>query len=559
MTLAEVKTQQHLASSGNYRYSAIYSLLAPPSAVTGMVTITFSDAVTNGIIAGAANFANVDQTTPLGTPVGAEGTGTNSHPSVGLTGLNGNELVFDNVFIGASDASQAITPNSGPSALWNISGVGTTNFNTIGAASNRQATGASATMSWANTGFSSTTTHWAIAAVPIKPATEAPSHTVTFDKNGGTGSINPLVANAPTTLTPNTFSRNGFTFSGWGINAGGPVVYSDNAIYDFSADITLYAQWTANTYMVTFDANGGGTPSPTSKQVTYNSVYGTLATSSRSGYTLAGWFTAASGGTEVTAASIVSNASNHTLYAQWTANTYTVTFDANGGGTPSPASKQVTFGAAYGTLATSSRSGYTLTGWFTAASGGTEVTAASIVSNASDHSLFAHWTAAPTPVVTSAAIPSNAAPSIGDTITVPININISGAALGSYTGTLDWDPAILSYQSYSDAPPTGFTGNVNSSNSATGHIAFNGANASGTTGNTLVITVSFSVVGSGTSALDLNYSAMAAASTFESLLPDLTITDGQVVVAAPASHTVTFNANGGTGTMRLRRPMDPLP
>ncbi len=96
----------------------------------------------------------------------------------------------------------------------------------------------------------------------------------------------------------------------------------------------------------------------------------------------------------------MSNASNHTLYAQWTANTYTVTFDANGGGTPTPATKVVTFGSAYGTLATTSRTGYTFVGWFTAASGGTQVTVATVVSNASNHTLYAQWTTLPTHTVT---------------------------------------------------------------------------------------------------------------------------------------------------------------
>ena len=139
---------------------------------------------------------------------------------------------------------------------------------------------------------------------------------------------------------------------------------------------------------------------PASKVVTFGSAYGTLATTSRTGYTFAGWFTAASGGTQVTTATIVSTASNHTLYAQWTANTYTVTFDANGGTHRLPTSKVVTFGSAYGTLATTSRTGYTFAGWFTAASGGTQVTAATIVSTASNHTLYAQWTALPTHTVT---------------------------------------------------------------------------------------------------------------------------------------------------------------
>ena len=196
------------------------------------------------------------------------------------------------------------------------------------------------------------------------------------------------------------------------------------------------------------------------------------------------------------------------------------------------------------------RSGYTFSGWNTAANGsGTAYANGATYSFSADITLYAQWTVTSTPVVTSAATPSNAAPNIGNTITVPVNINISGALLGSYTASLDWDPAILSYQSYSGAPPTEFAGSVNTGNTATGHIAFNGANASGTSGNIVVISITFNVVGSGTSALNLEYSAMAAASTFEDLKPYLTITDGQVVVAAAPNHTVTFNANGGTGTM----------
>jgi hypothetical protein len=162
-------------NTSNPRYSAIYSLLAPPSGVTGVVNITFSGQVSNGIVAGAANFAGVDQTTPLGTPGGASGSGTSSsgtpNPSLDLTGLNGDELVFDNVFIGASSTSQAISADSGQTALWNVNGyASSSSFNTIGAASMEQAAGSSVTMSWTTVNYGTTTTRWAIAAVPINPA-----------------------------------------------------------------------------------------------------------------------------------------------------------------------------------------------------------------------------------------------------------------------------------------------------------------------------------------------------------------------------------------------------
>ena len=76
---------------------------------------------------------------------------------------------------------------------------------------------------------------------------------------------------------------------------------------------------------VSFDANGGSVRT-TSKTVTYKLTYGDLPTPTRSGYTFDGWYTARTGGTEVTSSTTVSTKSSQTLYAHWTENTYTITF-----------------------------------------------------------------------------------------------------------------------------------------------------------------------------------------------------------------------------------------
>lgn len=138
---------------------------------------------------------------------------------------------------------------------------------------------------------------------------------------------------------------------------------------------------------VTFNANGGTTPSSASKSVTAGSTYGTLPTTSRTGYTFAGWYTAASGGSLVTASTTVPNTPPSTLYAHWTANTYTVTFDADGG-TVSPASKSVTYGSTYGTLPTPTRTGYEFLGWF---SGNIQITESTTVTITAAQTLTAHW------------------------------------------------------------------------------------------------------------------------------------------------------------------------
>ena len=71
-------------------------------------------------------------------------------------------------------------------------------------------------------------------------------------------------------------------------------------------------------YTVTFNANGG-TCSTASKQVTYGSTYGTLPTPTHAtaGYTFNGWYTSASGGTQVTKDTNVTIVQNQTLYARW--------------------------------------------------------------------------------------------------------------------------------------------------------------------------------------------------------------------------------------------------
>ena len=86
---------------------------------------------------------------------------------------------------------------------------------------------------------------------------------------------------------------------------------------------TYTASCSANKYTVTFDKNGGGNPDPASKEVIFDSKYGTLASTTWAIHTFDGWFTEKTGGTKVTKDTIVKKASNHTLYAHWTAICYT--------------------------------------------------------------------------------------------------------------------------------------------------------------------------------------------------------------------------------------------
>lgn len=171
--------------------------------------------------------------------------------------------------------------------------------------------------------------------------------------------------NTYTSITLPTPTKTGYTFNGWATSSGGSVVSTGGAYTPTSDIIALYAKWTLNTFTVTFNKNGGNTPSPASKSVTQGSTYGTLATCTRTGYTLKGWYTASSGGTKITSSTTVNLTGNQILYAQWTPITYTIAYNANGG-TGTTVSSSHTYDQAKNLTANGfSKFGYTFQGWAT--------------------------------------------------------------------------------------------------------------------------------------------------------------------------------------------------
>ena len=189
-------------------------------------------------------------------------------------------------------------------------------------------------------------------------------------------------------LLPTTSETSSNKFSGWYKDANYNQLFQSTSV---TAATTLYELYKIVS-TATFNSNGGSTPSPATKTVVYSDTYGTLATTTRTGYTFAGWFTAASGGTEIKSTTKVVTTVNQALYAHWTANAYTVTFDENGGNTPSKTSMSVTYDSTYGDLASVERIGYSFNGWFTAENGGTEIKSTTKVTAVSDHTLYARWT-----------------------------------------------------------------------------------------------------------------------------------------------------------------------
>lgn len=196
------------------------------------------------------------------------------------------------------------------------------------------------------------------------------------------------------TVTLPSATKIGYVFTGWYTAvSGGNKIGDAGSVYNGSGGaVTLYAHWEAGTYMVSFDYDGG-TGDVTSKKVTMNQTYAGLPSASKNtiitydvqggalasdasstahiGWTFEGWYKESSFINQVTSSTKVETPSDHTLYAKWS-------FDDT----------------ATVTLPSVTRTGYTFSGWYTAASGGTKVGGAGdTYTNSSNITLYAQWIA----------------------------------------------------------------------------------------------------------------------------------------------------------------------
>ena len=215
-------------------------------------------------------------------------------------------------------------------------------------------------------------------AVTLTATYKANGYTVKFNANKGAGTManEAFTYDVAKALTANAFTRTGYAYQGWATSASGSKVYSDkqtvsNLTAAANGTVNLYAVWKANGYTVKFNANGG-TGTMSNESFTYDVAKALTANAfTRTGYTYQGWATSADGDAAYANKQTVSNltaAANGTvnLYAVWTANPYTVTFNANGGTGAAMASQGFTYGTAQNLSNGSyTRTGYTFLGWST--------------------------------------------------------------------------------------------------------------------------------------------------------------------------------------------------
>ena len=131
---------------------------------------------------------------------------------------------------------------------------------------------------------------------------------------------------------PSDPTRRGYTFGGWytdGSNFAENTKFTDGgAMPDYN--VTFYAKWTAIEYTITYNLDGGTNVSGNPAQYTVETGKITLVAPTKTGYAFEGWYSDAERTNRVTEIAADSTG-DVTLYAKWTINQYTVTWETNGG------------------------------------------------------------------------------------------------------------------------------------------------------------------------------------------------------------------------------------
>ncbi|ECL7894802.1 TPA: InlB B-repeat-containing protein [Listeria innocua] len=186
------------------------------------------------------------------------------------------------------------------------------------------------------------------------------SYTATFDKDGTTTT---QTANYDSLLTePTAPTKEGYTFDGWydAETGGNKWNFATNKMP--AKNVTLYARFTVKSYTATFDKDG----TKTTQTVNYDSLLTEPTAPTKDGYIFTGWYDAETGGNKWDFAAKKMPAKNVTLYARFSANAYTATFDKDGTTT----TQAVDYDSLITEPTAPTKDGYTFDGWYDAETGG---------------------------------------------------------------------------------------------------------------------------------------------------------------------------------------------
>lgn len=178
----------------------------------------------------------------------------------------------------------------------------------------------------------------------------------TGDEESGTETI---TVNIPWGWPGNPY-RTGYSFNGWYTSPIGGTAVNKGSWSPSQPTTTLYAQWTANTYPLTWDANGG-TGGGNTTQAHDETVKAPTTIPTKTGYEFTGWYLDRSCTIPLTSGTLVTGAA--TFYAGWTPKEYTITWDAGYTGGAITTVKQY-HDEKLNILPAPTREGYKFGGWY---------------------------------------------------------------------------------------------------------------------------------------------------------------------------------------------------
>ena len=409
---------------------------------------------------------------------------------------------------------------------------------------------------------------------------------VTFVNGSTKKEVKYLYGKGNQAFTNNGFSKTGYTLTGYSNTNGGSKNYEvTNTVTGEFIDTnypskTVYAVFTANTYKISFNNNGGS-----GTMDTITCTYGkdcklSTNTFTKTGYTFAGWSKTSAGAIEYTNNETVKNLATSgsiTLYAKWTANTYTITYNANGG-SGSMSKTTCTYDTDC-TIAGNSftRTGYTFASWTKDSTTGTVYSVGAKVKNlatSGNVNMYAKWNTNTYKIAytmnngtlgtnkpTRASYDANVLiDNPSKTLTVNINANSQGATISK--------TSVSQAQTFNGWTVTGL--NTNTAKTGTASNAVTTAYTGTSTKNTYF--KNLTPTNNGTVTFTANWGNTAVT------LPTITKTGYTCGYATSASgaiaytsgskytpsgetsktlyakcnantYTITYNANGGTGSM----------
>lgn len=219
---------------------------------------------------------------------------------------------------------------------------------------------------------------------------------ITFDANGGAGgtTTKDFMSGDSLDALP-VLTREHYTFGGWyTAKTGGAQITAGDKLPD--EDMTVYARWTPVNYNITYDLAGGkleGGDNPGTYHIETPAF--ALKNPVRAGYVFTGWSGTGLTGNSTSVTIAKGSTGNRSYTANWTANTYTISYNLNGGalqsGQKNPIEYTVESNAI--TLHNPTQTGYTFAGWSGTGITGSSTKVTIAKGSTGDRSYAANWTA----------------------------------------------------------------------------------------------------------------------------------------------------------------------